>query len=272
MLFWYANRISDAASAVMFTAAFGVNATLRTPLAKDRDFLRFILMESAPNAEEKKTFAQDRDLIISFGAVLGETKVYKDGKFETVRLKNFGLDKWFEQEEHYRKQGNIFFVHTKFLLIDPLSDDPLVCTGSANFSKGSLVNNDENMILIRGGTRVADIYMTEFDRIFRHFYFRDVANEIEKKGGEAEGAFLKEDDFVDRDIFQAGILQVPETGDVFLEACADLARERGSVETWRFGGGLCPVPCRRTGDEQEEARGEESRIDCAGRRNAQRFP
>ena len=29
------------------------------------------------------------------------------------------------------------------------------------------------MLLIRGDTRVADIYMTEFDRIFRHFYFRD---------------------------------------------------------------------------------------------------
>jgi hypothetical protein len=28
------------------------------------------------------------------------------------------------------------------------------------------------MLLIRGNTRVADIYMTEFDRLFRHFYFQ----------------------------------------------------------------------------------------------------
>ena len=69
-------------------------------------------------------------------------------------------------------------MHTKYLLIDPLSKDPLICTGSANFSENSLTNNDENMILIRGSTRVADIYMTEFDRLFRHFYFRDVANEV----------------------------------------------------------------------------------------------
>ena len=55
-------------------------------------------------------------------------------------------------------------MHTKYLLIDPLSDDPLICTGSANFSENSLTNNDENMVLIRGSTRVADIYMTEFDR------------------------------------------------------------------------------------------------------------
>jgi hypothetical protein len=66
-----------------------------------------------------------------------------------------------------------------------LSDDPLVCSGSANFSKNSLTANDENMInatadqhknvlLIRGNTRIADIYMSELDRIFRHLRARDI--------------------------------------------------------------------------------------------------
>jgi hypothetical protein len=32
------------------------------------------------------------------------------------------------------------------------------------------------MLLIRGNTRVADIYMTELDRIFRHFRARDIIN------------------------------------------------------------------------------------------------
>ncbi len=95
-------------------------------------------------------------------------------------------------EEHYRKFGNIFFVHTKILMINPLSDDPLVFTGSANFSDDSLRNNDENMMLIRGDTRVADIYMTEFDRILRHFYFRDVAAETADDGKSGEAVFLKD--------------------------------------------------------------------------------
>jgi hypothetical protein len=73
-------------------------------------------------------------------------------------------------------KGHVFFVHAKVLLIDPLSDDPLVCSGSANFSKNSLTANDENMLLVRGSTRVADIYMTELDRIFRHFRARDIIN------------------------------------------------------------------------------------------------
>src|SRR2546425_1012327 len=97
----------------------------------------------------------------------------KDGQpTARVRIKEFELEKWFLKEELYRPKndGFVFFIHTKFLLIDPLSDDPLVCSGSANFSTGSLLQNDENMLLIRGDTRVADIYMTEFDRIMRHLW------------------------------------------------------------------------------------------------------
>ncbi|MBN8247096.1 MAG: hypothetical protein J0L84_06590 [Verrucomicrobia bacterium] len=194
MLQWYANRMLDATQTVMFTAAFGVNTKFVLPLAQDRDFLRFVLMEKRPTKELSEKLTGDRDLVVSYGAVLGETTVFQGGKIKKVRIKQFELDRWFAEEEHFRKSGHIFFVHTKFLLIDPLSDDPLVCSGSANFSGNSLTQNDENMLLIRGDKRVADIYLTEFDRIFRHFYFRDVANEIEAKGKKAEGAFLDETD------------------------------------------------------------------------------
>lgn len=202
MLGWYGGRIKDAAANVMFTAAFGVSDRLVPPLAAARDFLRFILMEKPPTDKLRKQLAADRDLVIAYGAVLGEMYAFKDGKPVARRpIEEFELDKWFLEEEHYRpkNEGFVFFIHTKFLLIDPLSADPLVCSGSANFSSNSLLQNDENMLLIRGDTRVADIYLTEFDRVFRHFYFRDVANEIEAKHaagdvGAAKGAFLDEND------------------------------------------------------------------------------
>ena len=59
-------------------------------------------------------------------------------------------------------------------LEDPLGLDPIVVTGSANFSDDSQKENDENMIIIRGDQRVADIYFTEFNRLFNHYYFRSV--------------------------------------------------------------------------------------------------
>ncbi len=196
MLNWYADRMSDATSSIMFTAAFSVADDFIEPLGRNRDFLRFVLKEKPPTPTERKALKGDRDLVISYGAVLGAEFTVKDGKIVAKRkVKTFPLDRWFLKEELTRDQGNIFFVHTKYLLIDPLSDDPLVCTGSANFSENSLISNDENMILIRGSTRVADIYMTEFDRLFRHFYFRDVANEVamkRKKGQKPEKVFLDE--------------------------------------------------------------------------------
>ena len=102
------------------------------------------------------------------------------------------LDEWFIEEELARptNQGHVFFLHSKILLIDPLSDDPLVCTGSANFSSNSLISNDENMLLIRGEKRVADIYLTEFDRVFKHFYDRDAINRIAAHGDKPEGLHL----------------------------------------------------------------------------------
>jgi hypothetical protein len=43
--------------------------------------------------------------------------------------------------------------------------------------------NDENMLVIRGSTRVADIYLTEFMRIFSHHRFREsLAIHLENEG------------------------------------------------------------------------------------------
>jgi phosphatidylserine/phosphatidylglycerophosphate/cardiolipin synthase-like enzyme len=209
MLNWYADRMDDATSCILFTAAFTVAQDFVAPLSKDRDFLRFVLKEKPPTAEERIALQSDRDLVIAYGAVLGAEFTIKDGKLVAKRkVKQFPLDRWFLKEELTRSQGNIFFVHTKYLLIDPLSKDPLLCTGSANFSENSLVNNDENMVLIRGSGRVADIYMTEFDRLFRHFYFRDISNELSRKkqeGKDPKKVWLDEDDhWTDSYFFEGG--------------------------------------------------------------------
>jgi len=58
--------------------------------------------------------------------------------------------------------------------MDPRGKDPIVVTGSANFSTASTNDNDENMLAILGNRRVADIYFTEFNRLFYHYYFRSI--------------------------------------------------------------------------------------------------
>ncbi|MGH8615056.1 MAG: phospholipase D-like domain-containing protein, partial [Gammaproteobacteria bacterium] len=85
------------------------------------------------------------------------------------------------------------YIHDKFMLVDPLRDDPIVVTGTANFSKPSQNVNDENMLVIRGNKRVADIYFGEFMRIFDHLYSRYVVSTLKKAGKQDPGAgYLKE--------------------------------------------------------------------------------
>ncbi len=79
--------------------------------------------------------------------------------------------------------------------MDPLTGDPIIVTGSANFSESSIKDNDENAVIIRNNKRAADIYFTEFNRLFNHYYFRTVMEDLKdknKKDIEKE-AFLKSD-------------------------------------------------------------------------------
>jgi len=239
MLGWYGRRIADATNSLLFTAAFGITKALQDPIARPRRVMRFVLMEKPASQPQVKEFKKDLAYLqLSYGVPLGELYQMKNGRATARRrIQAFELEKWFFREEHFRPQstGFVFFVHAKFLLIDPLSDDPLVCSGSANFSSGSLLENDENMLLIRGDTRVADIYLTEFDRIFRHFYFRDVANELHAKGNNARAIFLDEDDAWTRAYFTDGHTKNSRR-QMFFERSASNWTEGAKADQARLGG------------------------------------
>jgi len=63
-------------------------------------------------------------------------------------------------------------VHHKFVVIDAEGENPVVFTGSANFSANSLHKNDENLIQITQCPRLAAIYFAEFFRLFEHYRAR----------------------------------------------------------------------------------------------------
>ena len=150
---WYAALMDGATSSVFFTAAFGISPQLEQVLKKDVAYLRYGLLET--DDDRMELLKRDRDNVFTVG----------------THFRN-AIGGW-EAEKLTGLNGHVNYIHTKFMLIDPLSADPIVITGSANFSKNSSVANDENMLVIRGSTRVADIYLTEFMRLFNHFEFRD---------------------------------------------------------------------------------------------------
>ena len=150
---WYAQLMDGAKKSAFFTAAFGVSAPIRQVLGKNVDYLRYGLLER--DDDKVELLKRDRDNVFAVGARIEDA-----------------LGGW-AVESLTDLNGHVRYVHTKFMLIDPLSDDPIVVTGSANFSDASTKQNDENMLVIRGSKRVADVYLTEFMRLFNHFEFRE---------------------------------------------------------------------------------------------------
>ncbi len=76
-------------------------------------------------------------------------------------------------------------IHSKIIAADPFGSDPILVTGSANFSTNSTTVNDSNSLVIRGDTAVMDIYSTEFMRMFEHYWFRYRRSEREKEAAAA---------------------------------------------------------------------------------------
>jgi phosphatidylserine/phosphatidylglycerophosphate/cardiolipin synthase-like enzyme len=182
---YYADLMNHAKSSVFFTAAFGVNRRLRTVLATDKPYLRYLLLESEdrPDADEPdiERYQRDRQNLVAVGSLLDEDVL------ETWVRTNFG------EEELTGTNTHVKYIHTKYMLIDALSSDPIVITGSANFSDASTKNNDENMLIIRGDKRVADIYLGEFMRLYTHYRFRAFAQQAAREGRPPEKLFLAED-------------------------------------------------------------------------------
>ncbi|MGH7623696.1 MAG: hypothetical protein ACREOJ_00060 [Gemmatimonadaceae bacterium] len=58
------------------------------------------------------------------------------------------------------------------MLVDALSDHPIVVTGFANVSEAITGTNDKNMLVIEGSTRMADMYLGKYIRLYSHYAFR----------------------------------------------------------------------------------------------------
>jgi phosphatidylserine/phosphatidylglycerophosphate/cardiolipin synthase-like enzyme len=168
MLDWYAEQLGEAKNSVFFTAAFSMADQILAKVRNDQSvatnepFLRYLLLEGVTGLMRPKVpiIKKCRQNRIAWGETL-KSRGEADEFIETLA----GLN------------DHVNYLHTKFMLIDPLSDDPVVITGSANFSENSTVNNDENMVIIRGDTRVADIFLGEFMRLFNHFRSRNTRNQ-----------------------------------------------------------------------------------------------
>ena len=195
VLDWYAERAREATGGLFMTFAFGMNDVFKEVYRNGKAPLRFALMEK----EVRPMKAGPK----------------KDAEIDAIKNLRFMDENLFAIGSHFRANkfdtwlaerltglnSHVRYIHNKFMLLDPLSDDPIVIGGSANFSSASTKQNDENMLVVRGNKRVADIYLGEFMRLYSHHAFREFAN----RRGSAMPKLnhLRRDDWW-RDYFGAG--------------------------------------------------------------------
>jgi phosphatidylserine/phosphatidylglycerophosphate/cardiolipin synthase-like enzyme len=69
-------------------------------------------------------------------------------------------------------------VHSKVLVIDPLSNDPVLVTGSHNFSTSASEKNDENLVIVRGHKKLTIAYATYVMSVYDHYRYRSYIREM----------------------------------------------------------------------------------------------
>jgi len=190
MLGTYFELVDQASGCACITLAFGVHKELKNKLLNNNfeNAVVFMLLEKkdAPPAKSK-----EKDTFVRLKAAQNVYEAYgsyiRDPLYQWTKEAN---------TLHLKLNSHVKYIHTKFLLHDPMGPEPIIVTGSANFSDNSVHANDENMVIIKGDQRAADIYFTEFNRLFNHYYYRSVLTEIKLKGGKPsdDSLFLISDD------------------------------------------------------------------------------
>jgi phosphatidylserine/phosphatidylglycerophosphate/cardiolipin synthase-like enzyme len=173
---WYADVIGSAEKILCMTFAFGLDDLFFQVLKRRDETLRYAVFDDSLKQDVEDQIDLVRNTVIAAGAKLAPGDMEN---FIGENLTGFNRNQ---------------YIHTKFMLVDPCGNDPVVVTGSANFSQASQVANDENMLVIRGNSRVADIYFGEFMRVFDHLYSRYIVGKMQKLGSsDPDAGFLKED-------------------------------------------------------------------------------
>ncbi len=91
-------------------------------------------------------------------------------------------------------------IHDKIVVIDPMSDDCVVVTGSHNLGYRASYNNDENLLIVRGHEALAKAYAVHVMDIYDHYRFRYV---IQQQGTQAFSGLDRDDTWQDK-YFDAG--------------------------------------------------------------------
>jgi len=96
-------------------------------------------------------------------------------------------------ERECLKVGNAI-IHDKVVVIDPMSKNCVVATGSHNLGFKASYENDENLLIFRGNQALATAYAVHALDVYDHYRFRAWQAKLKKEGKPTFSGKLNDDD------------------------------------------------------------------------------
>jgi phosphatidylserine/phosphatidylglycerophosphate/cardiolipin synthase-like enzyme len=151
--------------------------------AAKKDVL-FVTAFALPDEILNALLGQPHDDILRYGLQNTASSITgfhadRTAEFAATALLNTGLEGWLK--ENMKGQKGDLLVHTKAIITDFTTDTPTIISGSHNLSVSASDGNDENFLIIRGDTDLADRYGLELLRFYEHYRFRYFAKKLALK-------------------------------------------------------------------------------------------
>jgi phosphatidylserine/phosphatidylglycerophosphate/cardiolipin synthase-like enzyme len=165
--------------------ASGVLGTVRRLAAERPDLLvRGVVSELPKGRADEHTGDETTLRVTMFGTEPGAAPVrHVEDVVQPAGLAHPAAG-WAIEATRAQFLGNVghAIIHSKVLVIDPFTEDPVVVTGSHNFSISASEENDENFVVIRGDRALAEAYAVNVQSAWRHYVGRAARPHAELNG------------------------------------------------------------------------------------------
>ena len=186
--------IADAKSSIlflMFTPGKDGLHTLAAARANEKEmYVRGVVSSLGTTKQDNEKNVLDIQLVSSDHA-------FKPDRYSVVQPQgeSGAIGPWIAEviRNNFLSQVGHAIVHSKILLIDPLSEDPVLVTGSHNFSSAASTKNDENLVIVRGHKPLARAYAAHVMSVYQHYRYRSYIRETEA-AGRKPWSYLDDDD------------------------------------------------------------------------------
>jgi phosphatidylserine/phosphatidylglycerophosphate/cardiolipin synthase-like enzyme len=140
---------------------------------------------------------EDSDKNVLDVRLVSSDKTFAPDRYTVVQPQGIdaALGSWIGEvtRKNFLAQIGHAIVHSKVLVIDPLSEAPVVVTGSHNFSAPASEKNDENLVIVRGQKKLARAYAAYVMSVYQHYRYRSYIRETLAQG-KIPWSYLDDDD------------------------------------------------------------------------------